>query len=162
MREKTPFPTEYKMTDHEKILYDAHFNLIEGMRNFHKDYIPEYGSKWWLPIDEVIKKIASRDRRPKLRPETEKSRYASLIWRIFGPYDLARSHIEMAFLGVASLTRKHREREIEEAKRFLDNCGELRDALAEFTRIEIDQFPYIEAIMRDFSKEERSFKIEFT
>ncbi|WP_299475783.1 hypothetical protein [uncultured Roseibium sp.] len=162
MRKRRKFLKGELTSEHEKLLYEAHFQLIEKKRDFPKECVPEYGSKWWLPIDEVIKKIASRNRPPKLRPKTENSRYALLIWRVFGPYGLARNHIEMAFSAVATLTPERREMEIEESQRFLENCDELRRALAEFSNIEIQSFVYFYSIMRNLSKEEFGFRMRFT
>ncbi len=162
MRKRAPVPAESQYSDHEKAFHKAYFRLVKDAKGFPKNHVPEYGSKWWLPIDDVLKKIGSREKRPMLRSRKEESRYAALVWRIFGPHDLARAHIQLAFSEIASLSPENRQREIEEQQRFLENCNELRYALAEFLDIEVQLFPYFNPIMRKLSKEERQFRSRFS
>ncbi|MEP2723410.1 hypothetical protein, partial [Roseibium sp.] len=163
MREKVSTFPSHEASDHERILQDASLRMMSmDLQNIPKDYVPEHGSQKWLPIDDVIKSVASRSKRPMFRSEVENSRYSLLIWRIFGPYNLARSHIQFAFSDIASRSPERREFDIGDCRRFLENCSELRESIAEFSRIEIEKIPHFSAIMNDLSKEDRAFRYSVT
>ncbi len=129
-----------------------------NMRHFPSHFVPDYGSELWLPIDEVIKKIASRNKRPRLRSKTEESHYSALVWRVYGPHDLARGHLQIAFSEIASLAPRMREINVEDTRRFLDNCCELRHTIKDFADIEVSNIPHFEAIMRGISSSERPYR----
>ena len=63
---------------------------------------------------------------------------------------------------MASRSPDRRIKDIEELQRFLENCHELRRALAEFTDIEVQLTPYFNAIMRNISRKERAFRSAFS
>jgi hypothetical protein len=129
VRKKKKLKDDGGFSDHYKLFWSVGYELERRASQ-------KIGDDDWLPIDDFIEKLRRRNRPPKLRPKDDGSRESLVLWEVLGPHNLIRAHLGIALQQAAFRDPERRQRSIDDAKSFIGNALELKEAILEFAEEE--------------------------
>lgn len=127
--------------------FNEHFEKYFAKSEYFKDLAenledyqtPSFKDKHWLPVDEILIRLAQRTSPPMLRRKDEKSFESSIISLNGGVHKLVRDHLTYAFQRIAGADPKYRQYEIDDANSFIEHAVDLKKAVITFLNDAVDR-----------------------